>query len=58
MGLAIYSLIILGLNYIKSDGSVELPKFVVDSGFIITLHPVPSASVERIISLFILLTYC
>jgi hypothetical protein len=42
-GSIIYSLIILGLNYIRSSDPTKLPEFVVDSGLIIALWPVPSA---------------
>jgi hypothetical protein len=46
-GVTIYSLIILGINYIKLDGSSESSKSVVDSSFIITMCHVSSVSLER-----------
>jgi hypothetical protein len=48
-GVVVYSLIILGLNYIKVDISIESsePSFV-DLGFIITLCLVPLVSLKRL----------
>jgi hypothetical protein len=42
----LYSLIILGLTYIKSDDPAELLESAMDSGFIIAVWPVPSALLE------------
>jgi hypothetical protein len=43
----IYSHIILGLNYVNSDGSAKLSESVLESGFIINVRPIPSTSLER-----------
>jgi hypothetical protein len=47
IGVAICSLITLGLKYIKLDGSYESSKFAVDSGFFITPCSISSVSLER-----------
>jgi hypothetical protein len=47
-GHAVYSLIISRLNYIVVDIPTEAPELsIVDSGFIITLCPIPSVLLER-----------
>jgi hypothetical protein len=46
--LVVYSLIISGLNYIKSVDSSELLKSGVDSGFIIAQWHVPSALLKGV----------